>query len=355
MTSAPAARRRTGKTKAGMNQRTKIKDIARVAGVSTATVSRALSDSSLVTEATREKVREAASQLNYRANVRARNLRIQKSMAVLLVVRNMSNPFYLEIFKGVEAIARAAGYVLLMGNTEDDPEREAEYFDMLHDGQADGMILMTGAVPSDHVVLRPASGLAPIVVALEAVEDCDLAHVQIDNRAAAKEAVNYLLSLGHRRIAHICGPLPEILGRLRLDGYRTAMAEAGLEIPDHYEPVGDYSSQSGRECCASLFDRDEPPTAIFAANDEMAFGAIGELRRRGLSVPEDVSVVGFDNLFISESYSPALTTVNQPRIEIGQTAMTMLLDIISARQSTPQTIEMPTELVVRQSTGPAPL
>ena len=132
------------------------------------------------------------------------------------------------------------------------------------------------------------------------------------------------------------------------------MAEAGLKVPDHYEPVGDYSSQSGRNCCASLFDRDEPPTAIFAANDEMAFGAIGELRRRGLRVPEDVSVVGFDNLFISESYSPALTTVNQPRIEIGQTAMTMLLHIISARQSTPQTIEMPTELVVRQSTGPVP-
>ena len=336
-----------------MSERTKIKDIARVAGVSTATVSRALGNSELVTDATRAKVRAAASRLNYRLNVRARNLRIQKSMAVLLVVRNMSNPFYLEIFKGVEEVARAAGYVLLMGNTEDDDDRDVEYFDMLRDGQADGMILMTGKLPEDHEVLHAASGMAPIVVALEAVENCRLAHIQIDNLTASKQAVDHLLSLGHRRIAHICGPLPEILGRLRLEGYREAMAEAGLEIPDGYEPVGDYSIRSGQECCRQLFDRDDPPTALFVANDEMAFGAIGELRRRGLNVPDDVSVIGFDDLFVSESYSPPLTTISQPRMRIGQAAMTMLLDIIGARLTDPKTIEMPTELVLRESTGPA--
>lgn len=335
-----------------MSSRTKIKDIARVAGVSTATVSRALSDSSLVTNATRDKVREAASKLNYRLNVRARNLRIQKSMAVLLVVRNMTNPFYLEIFKGVEAVARAAGYVLLMGNTEDDDDRDIEYFDMLRDGRADGMILMTGKLPQDHEVLRAASGMAPIVVALEAVDNCKLAHIQIDNCNAAKQAVNHLVSLGHRRIAHICGPLPEILGRLRLQGYRVAMAEAGLDIPDGYEPVGDYSIHSGQRCCCRLFDRDDPPTALFVANDEMAFGAIGELRRRGMSVPQDVSVIGFDDLFISQSYSPPLTTISQPRMEIGRTAMTMLLDIIGARLTGPRTIELPTELILRDSAGP---
>lgn len=310
-----------------MSERTKIKDIARVAGVSTATVSRALSDSSLVTERTREKVREAATRLNYRLNVRARNLRIQKSMAVLLVVRNMSNPFYLEIFKGVEEVARAAGFVLLMGNTEDDHNREVEYFDMLRDGQADGMILMTGNMPADHEIVRDASGMTPIVVALEAIENSNLAHVQIDNCAAAKQAVHHLANLGHQRIAHICGPVPEILSRLRLDGYRKAMAEAGLDIPVNYEPVGDYSIQSGCDCVRALFDDPNPPTALFTANDEMAFGAIGELRRRGLRVPEDVSVVGFDDLFISQSYSPPLTTISQPRVEIGRTAMTMLLDI----------------------------
>jgi LacI family repressor for deo operon, udp, cdd, tsx, nupC, and nupG len=334
-----------------MVERTKIKDIARVAGVSTATVSRALSDSGLVTDATRDKVREAARKLNYRLNVRARNLRIQKSMAVLLVVRNMSNPFYLEIFRGVEAVARAAGYVLLMGNTEDDSEREIEYFDMLRDGNADGMILMTGNLPEDHQVLDAGSGMVPIVVALEAIENCGLAHVQIDNREAAQIAVRHLLDLGHTRIGHIAGPVPEILGRLRLEGFRLAMEKAGLPVPASYEAVGDYSIQSGRQCCRRIFESGEQPTALFVGNDEMAFGAIGELRDMGLRVPEDVSVIGFDDLFISDSFSPPLTTISQPRMEIGQKAMTMLLDIMGSRLDAPEITQMPTKLIVRGSTA----
>ena len=334
-----------------MVERTKIKDIARVAGVSTATVSRALSDSSLVTEATRDKVREAARKLNYRLNVRARNLRIQKSMAVLLVVRNMSNPFYLDIFKGVEAIARAAGYVVLMGNTEDDADREIEYFDMLRDGHADGMILMTGNLPEDHQVLDPTAGLVPIVVALEAVDHSGLAHVQIDNHAASKTAVEHLLSLGHTRIGHIAGPVPEVLGQLRLDGFRDAMNTAGHSVPDAFEAVGDYSIQSGRRCCREIFQSSEKPTALFVANDEMAFGAIGELRDMGLRVPEDVSVIGFDDLFVSDSFSPPLTTIRQPSVDIGQKSMMVLLDILGSRVRSPEISQMPTELVVRGSTA----
>ena len=125
-------------------------------------------------------------------------------MAVLLVVRNMSNPFYLEIFNGVEAVAREAGYVLLMGNTEDEATRDIEYFDMLRDGNADGMILMTGHAPEDRQLLRGGTGIPPVVVALEAIENSGLAHVQIDNREAVGKAVRHLIELGHRRIGHIC-------------------------------------------------------------------------------------------------------------------------------------------------------
>lgn len=335
-----------------MVERTKIKDIARVAGVSTATVSRALGGSARVTEATRERVHEAARKLNYRRNVRARNLRIQKSMAVLLVVRNMSNPFYLDIFKGAEAIARAAGYVVLMGNTEDDSAREIEYFDMLRDGQADGMILMTGNLPVDHQVLDGETGMAPIVVALEAIENCSLPLVEIDNHAASKAAVQHLLDLGHRRIGHIAGPVPEVLGQLRLDGFRAAMAEAGLSAPPSHEAVGDYSIQSGRRCCRAIFASPEPPTALFVANDEMAFGAIGELRDMGLRVPQDISVIGFDDLFVSDSFSPPLTTIRQPSVEIGQKTMTVLLDILDGRLQSRDICQMPTRLVVRGSTAP---
>lgn len=333
-----------------MNSRAKIKDIAQRAGVSPATVSRALSDSGLVAEPTLSRIREAAQSLDYRPNVRARNLRTQKSMAVLLVVRDVSNPFYLEIFKGVEATAREAGYSVLMGNTENHPDRELEYFDMLRDGHADGMILMNGKLPSSHA--RDA-GRLPIVVALEIIEGCALPHVQIDNVAAAHQAVRHLLSLGHKRIAHICGPIPEVMSVLRREGYRKAMAEAGLVVPEGYEPIGDYTIASGAALCRQLFSRADKPTALFVGNDEMAFGAINELRRLGLDVPRDVSVVGFDDLFLSECFYPPLTTVSQPRADIGKQAMKQLLRVMNGDDSVEALVEMPTTLKIRGSTGPA--
>ena len=335
-----------------MNDRPKIKDIAERAGVSPATVSRALTDSGLVTEATRRRIHEIARELNYRPNVRARNLRTQRSMAVLLVVRDVGNPFYLDVLKGVEAVGRATGYSVLMGNTENDPEREAEYFDMLRDGHADGMILMTGKLPGE-IVGQP-SGIEDlaVVVALEIVENAGLPHVQIDNTAASRSAVRHLVELGHRRIAHITGPMPETMSVGRRDGYRQAMAEAGLDIPDGYEQHGNYLLESGRDAVRHLLALAEPPTAIFVANDEMAYGAIHQLRRMGRDVPGDVSVVGFDDLYLSQAFYPPLTTVSQPRLDIGRMAMTVLLAILAGEAGPAEPIVMPTELLIRASTAP---
>lgn len=336
-----------------MNPRPKIKDIAESVGVSAATVSRALTGTGLVAEPTLSRIIEAARALNYRPNVSARNLRTRRSMAVLLVVRDVGNPFYLDILKGVEATARAAGYSVLMGNTENDPDRETEYFDMLRDGHADGMILMTGKLPPKPGYLDDFPPNLPVVVALEVIENTGFPHIQIDNVAASREAVRHLIALGHRRIAHISGPVPEIMSLRRRDGYREAMAEAGLAIPAGYEPRGDYLLRTGQDACRGLFALPEPPTAIFVANDEMAFGAIHELRRLGRDVPGDVSVVGFDDLYLSEAFHPPLTTVNQPRADIGREAMTMLLGMLSG-ESVPQTpLMMPTRLCVRGSTAPA--
>ncbi|MGH6762498.1 MAG: LacI family DNA-binding transcriptional regulator [Phyllobacterium sp.] len=334
-----------------MSTRAKIKDIARQVGVSPATVSRALAGSSLVAEPTLSRVREAAQKLNYRPNVSARNLRTQKSMAVLLVVRDVANPFYLEIFKGVDAAAREAGYSVLMGNTEDHSERELEYFDMLRDGHADGMILMNGKLPSSYARNPEKVAGLPIVVALEVIENAKLPHVQIDNEAAARVAVQHLLSLGHRRIAHICGPIPEVMSVRRREGFRKAMQEAGFGIPERFEPVGDYTIQSGAELCRELYSRPNPPSALFVGNDQMAFGAINELRRMGLSVPGDVSVVGFDDLFLSECFFPPLTTISQPRAEIGRHAMSQLLHVMNGDDVAPL-VEMPTALKIRNSTAP---
>lgn len=336
-----------------MSERPKIKDIAERAGVSVATVSRALSGSSLVTDETRKRVNALARELNYRPNVSARNLRTRRSMSVLLVVRDVGNPFYLEILKGVEATAREAGYAVLMGNTENDPDREVEYFNMLRDGHADGMILMTGKLPPPQPGESADLSHLPVVIALEMIEGSGFPHVQIDNVAAAQAAVEHLVALGHRRIAHIAGPLPEVMALHRREGYRAAMKAAGLEIPEGYEVRGDYLLESGEARAADLFALAEPPTAIFAANDEMAYGAIHALRRLGRNVPGDVSVVGFDDLYLSKAFYPPLTTVSQPRADIGRTAMSQLLNVLSDGDvGAEPAIVLPTTLNIRGSTAP---
>lgn len=336
-----------------MSDRPKIKDIAERAGVSVATVSRALSGSSLVTDETRQRINALARELNYRPNVSARNLRTRRSMSVLLVVRDVGNPFYLEILKGVEATAREAGYAVLMGNTENDPDREVEYFNMLRDGHADGMILMTGKLPPPEPGESADLSHLPVVIALEMIEGSGFPHVQIDNVAAAEAAVDHLIALGHRRIAHIAGPLPEVMALHRRDGYRAAMKAAGLAIPEGYEVRGDYLLESGEACASDLFALPEPPTAIFAANDEMAYGAIHALRRLGRDVPGDVSVVGFDDLYLSKAFYPPLTTVSQPRADIGRTAMSQLLNVLSDGDVAPEpAIVLPTTLNIRGSTAP---
>ncbi|MBD9624479.1 LacI family DNA-binding transcriptional regulator [Ensifer sp. ENS06] len=336
-----------------MSERPKIKDIAERAGVSVATVSRALSGSSLVTDETRQRINALARELNYRPNVSARNLRTRRSMSVLLVVRDVGNPFYLEILKGVEATAREAGYAVLMGNTENDPDREVEYFNMLRDGHADGMILMTGKLPPPEPGESADLSHLPVVIALEMIEGSGFPHVQIDNVAAAEAAVDHLIALGHRRIAHIAGPLPEVMALHRRDGYRAAMKAAGLAIPEGYEVRGDYLLESGEACASDLFALPEPPTAIFAANDEMAYGAIHALRRLGRDVPGDVSVVGFDDLYLSKAFYPPLTTVSQPRADIGRTAMSQLLNVLSDGDVAAEpAIVLPTTLNIRGSTAP---
>lgn len=334
-----------------MNERPRIKDIARRLGVSPATVSRALSGTGLVAEPTLSRIRDAARELNYRPNVSARNLRTQRSMAVLMVVRDIGNPFYLEVMKGVEQAAREAGYSVLMGNTENDPDREIGYFDMLRDGHADGMILMTGKLPARLQAEGLLASDLPVVVALETIEGSGLPHVQIDNLVAARDAVRHLIGLGHRRIAHITGPLPEVMATLRRDGWHAAMAEAGLPVPEAYQQRGDYLLHTGQTLCGVLLDLPEPPTAIFCANDESAFGAVHELHRRGLDVPGDVSVVGFDDIYLSEAIFPPLTTVSQPRAEIGREAMSLLLEVIAGAELAPEPIVMPTELRIRGTTG----
>ena len=333
-----------------MNNRPRIKDIAATVGVSPATVSRALTGSGLVAEPTLTKIREAAMQMDYRPNVNARNLRTQKSMSILIVVRDIANPFYLEVFKGAEYAARAAGYSVLMGNSEDDPEREIEYFDMLRNGHADGMILLTGRVPKRVRESEYTDG--KVVVALEMVENSRIPQILIDNNSAAIAAVNHLISLGHKDIAHVTGPIPEKMSALRLAGYRQAMSDAGISVCEGYIVQGEFTLRSGEVAAQKLFELPNPPSAIFAANDEMAFGVMRAAHRRDLAVPADLSVVGFDDIFLSGAFLPSLTTICQPCVDVGRKSMTKLLQMLDGMDVSNEPTTLPTRLIVRESTAP---
>ncbi|WP_435103618.1 LacI family DNA-binding transcriptional regulator [Arhodomonas sp. AD133] len=327
-----------------------IADVARRAGVSTATVSRALKQPDRVSEATRERVQAAIDAVDYVPNSLGRNLRTQRTGTVVLVVRDIGNPFYLEIFRGVEAAARERGLSVLMGHTENDAERERWYFDMVRERRADGLILMTGKLPPGFRVTARSTRV-PIVVALEYLEDVRLPTVRIDNVAAAREATAYLAGLGHRRIAHVSGPTPELMSRDRLDGYRAGLADAGLAGDEALIVRGDYSMAAGREATARLLALEPPPTAVFCANDEMAMGVIAAAREAGVEVPAGLSVVGFDDIVFARNFSPPLTTVAQPRQEIGQRALELLAAQLAGEPVGVADEVMPTRIVPRASTA----
>jgi len=327
-------------------------DVARYVGVSTATVSRALKEPSKVSEATRELVEAAIRHIGYVPNSLARNLRTQRSGTVILVVRDIGNPFYLDIFRGVEAAARARGLSVLMGNTENEAERERRYFDMVRERAADGMILMTGKLPAAFEGER-AQPLPPVVVALEYLIGRDVPTVRIDNAGAAREAVDYLIELGHRRIAHVSGPIPEVMSVDRCAGYRAAMERAGLR---EYIQVaaGDYSIGAGRRRGVELLRGRPRPTAVSCANDEIAIGVIEAAREMGISVPRELSVIGFDDIVFARHFSPPLSTVRQPRREIGVRAMELLAQCLEGDEVPSTPIVMPTQLIRRGTTAPRP-
>ena len=324
-----------------MARNVRIKDIAEALGLSTATVSRAISTPGRVAEPTRSIVQAKAAEMNYRPNVQARSLRTQKSMSIIVAVRDISNPFYLEVFKGAEAVAHAGKYTVLMGNTENNPAREAEYFEMLRDGNADGMILMTGSMPDGWTGPNKA-----LVVALEMIDDAGLSRVLIDNAAAARKAVDHLVAMGHRRIAHITGPAGEGMSERRKSGFVAALADHGLDLPPAYVQPGDFRFDTGRDATRALLALPEPPTAIFAANDEMAAGVLSEAQQQGLSIPADLSVIGMDDIYLSRAVFPPLTTISQPRQDIGRTAMEMLLAQLGGVDE-PQEKIFPTTLIER--------
>lgn len=330
---------------------TTIKDIAAELGLSATTVSRAFSKPSLLREETREQVLDAAERLGYHPNLVARDLRLRETRLAFVVVPSLS-PFFLEVFRGAEQAAREAGYALLMGHTDRDQSREEGFFDQVASHRADGIILVTSVGHS--AIAGRKKRMPPMVVALEAVEGVDLPTVRVDHLAGAAEATRHLIGLGHRRIGHIAGPPHVSMAVHRREGYEQALKEGGCEIDPTLVAEGAFNPASGETAMLQLMTSRNPPTAVFAGNDEMAVGALLAAKRLNLRVPQDVSIIGFDDQRLACLVDPGITTIQIPATDLGFLAMVQLKRLL-AGDVVSREIMLPTRLIHRGSTAPPPV
>ena len=330
-----------------------IKDVAAFAGVSTATVSRALSNPEAVTEATRASVLEAARRTGYQMNQAARNLRRRQTQVIVVLLPNLGNPFFSRILSGIEATASAAGMNVLIVDTSQSETQTDAVRRYLSTARADGLIVMDGSLP-DALLEPPSAGNSPppIVFACEWSPADRFASVRTDNRGGAHMAVKHLIDLGHRDIGFVAGPRENVLTIERRLGLHDALKEAGLELPASWDFQGDFSLASGANAAHALLEMDKRPTAVFCASDMMAIGLISTLKRAGIETPGHISVVAFDDIDIAPYFVPALSTIRQPREMIGSNAAALLIDAIRAQHqhSTRQPVVLPVELIVREST-----
>jgi LacI family repressor for deo operon, udp, cdd, tsx, nupC, and nupG len=309
-----------------------VQDVARVAGVSTATVSRALSDPKKVSEAARKAVSNAISETGYRLNKAARNLRKQQAGAVLILVPNLGNPFFSQILQGISAVFSETEYSILVSDTSDPSQGDLNLVDYFLDRRIDGLISLDGALPITELELFKQHSVAnKIVFACEWSPLVDFPSVRSNNVMGAKLAIHHLYELGHRKIAHITGPEGNVLTRERREGMLEARKQLNLPTSSEWIIRGDFSLNSGFLAAKKIADMDDRPTAVFCASDMVAIGLISGLKREGISVPNDISVVGFDDIEIAEFCDPPLTTIKQNRNGLGRTAAEQLLAQMGAR------------------------
>lgn len=325
-----------------------IEDVAKLAGVSIATVSRAIRMPQKVAESTRKKVTAAIARTGYTANAMAQNLRMQRSQMVMVLAQSISDPNFPGILTGLEKVAKARGYGVLIGNTEDDVALEEKHLRFLSTGMADGLILLTGHLPVAGWLQHPTTNIPPMVAAARPPNHADISYVGVNDAAASKVATEYLISLGHERIVYISGPQGDALSEARHRGYCDALTESS-DQSSVWRVQGDGTTEGGRSAIERLFIKDTLPTAFFCYNDNTAIGVISALQSRGFNVPNDFSVVGFDDIPFASNITPSLTTIRQPRSQIGEIAMTHLLDFLPTRVIPTETSLLHGDLIVRGS------
>lgn len=331
-----------------MGRTATIKDVAKLAGVSVATVSRVINGEENVLPKTRARVDEAIQKLSYSPNLLGRNLRRGSTKSILVLLNTISNPFYSRVVKGIEERAAEDGYSVMLCMTHGDMELERRAVTLLQTKLIDGAIFLSSEQPGEQLT-ESCRGI-PVVQACEPQDSFLAASVSIDNRKAAFDAISYLIARGHRSIAFFGAGGTLSSSVYRKEGYRDAMRYAGLSIDEANVIEEGFSIHAGMRAVKRLLQNRRPlPDAVFCISDSSAIGAVRAFAEAGICVPGDVSVMGFDNALLSEAYLPSITTVKQPRYEIGYKAAELLLCAMRGEDNRVQKIVLSHELIERDS------
>ncbi|MGO9088191.1 MAG: LacI family DNA-binding transcriptional regulator [Candidatus Sulfotelmatobacter sp.] len=333
-----------------------IKDIARLAGVSVATVSGVLNNKPTIKPKLVERVRKAMDALDYHPDHVARSLRVRRTLTVGIIIPDVTNPFFTDVIRGVEQEAQSSGYSVILCDSNEDSELERRNLNMLLSRRVDGVLLAPATAPSVHD-LRIRERF-PIVLIDRVPLGFNGPAVMTDNFGAAYEGTQHLIELGHRQIAIITGQLGLSNGLDRLEGFRKALQEEHLALPDEYVQKGNFQLESGYRCGLELMRLPAPPTAIFSCNNKMTLGLMRSLVEMRVNCPKAVSVLGFDDFEWSAYFNPRLTTIAQPTYEMGKQAMQVLLRTLQARDAergvtTDTVVRLKAELRIRDSTAAA--
>ena len=322
-----------------------IRDVAKLAGVAPITVSRVVNDSGYVSQATRAKVEAAVDELGYVPNMLGPSLRFKQTMTLT----DIANPFWTTVTRGVEDVAQANGYSTILCNTDESEEKQAQYLQMLLRRRIDGILLVPASSSAAPIELIQKQGI-PVVVVDRTVPNVDVDIVRADSENGAYQLTQHLITLGHRQITMLAGPQTVSTAIDRVDGFCRALNEHGLESCDTQILWGNFSQESGYEMALAALAASPGPTAVFAANNFVALGALRALKEQNLNVPEDISLVAFDDVPPAFTINPFLTVAKQPAREMGKQAARLLLDRIKGAAERPcQQIVLSTEIIIRTS------
>lgn len=326
-----------------------IKDIARHAGVSTSTVSHVLNKTRFVSEEISVRVMAAVEELNYAPSALARSLKVKHTRTFGMLVTTSTNPFFGEVMKGVERRCYEKGYNLILCNTEGDEERMLSNLDTLLQKRVDGLLLMSSEVEGMKFDLFGRHKPVPVVVMDWGPLDFPSDKIQDNSHHGGYLATRHLIEQGHTQIGCVTGPLDKLAAQQRLSGFAQAMEEAGLEINKNWIASGKFECEGGEKAFNEIYQRGTLPTALFVCNDMMAMGVINTAHKKGISVPDELSIVGYDDIKLSKYITPSLTTIHQPKHRLGQQAVDTLLDKIETKRESNRVIQLEPTLVVRDS------